>query len=125
MTNTLKTFFALVCISTLGMVSALAVAQVGQPAPSFTLKDTSGKSESLADFKGKYVVLEWLNHGCPFVVGQYKPGLMQATQTKATGMGAVWLSVNSTNPGHQDFNTPEKRVCKSQRNRFKSHGHTA
>lgn len=98
----------------LSMNGAMAEVKVGQAAPDFTLTDTSGTSHKLSDFKGKYVVLEWLNHGCPFVVAQYKPGLMQDAQTKVTGMDTVWLSVNSTNLDHKDYLTPEKEAEKAK-----------
>lgn len=69
---------------------------VGSPAPAFTLTDTKGKQHNLADYKGKYVVLEWVNLGCPFVKKHYESGNMQATQKKAVEKGVVWLSVNSS-----------------------------
>lgn len=69
---------------------------VGSPAPAFTLTDTKGKQHNLADYKGKYVVLEWVNFGCPFVKKHYESGNMQATQKKAVDKGVVWLSVNSS-----------------------------
>ena len=81
-------------------------ATVGQPAPAFTLTDTSGKSVSLADFKGRHVVLEWVNPGCPFVVKHYGAQNMQATQKAAVGKGVVWLAVNSTASDARDYLTP-------------------
>jgi peroxiredoxin len=69
---------------------------IGSPAPAFTLTDTKGKQHNLADYKGKYVVLEWVNFGCPFVKKHYESGNMQATQKKAVQKGVVWLSVNSS-----------------------------
>ena len=81
-----------------GTVTAAAV--VGQIAPAFTATDLSGKTVSLADFKGKTVVLEWHNFGCPFVQKHYRSGNMQALQKKYGGE-VVWLTVNSTNAGHQ------------------------
>jgi peroxiredoxin len=85
--------------------STLAAAVVGQPAPAFTATDLAGKPVSLADFKGKTVVLEWHNFGCPFVQKHYKSGNMQALQKKY-GADVVWLAVNSTNAGHQDYQAP-------------------
>jgi peroxiredoxin len=70
--------------------------RVGSPAPALTLTDTRGKQHNLADYKGKYVVLEWVNFGCPFVKKHYESGNMQATQKKAVEKGVVWLSVNSS-----------------------------
>ncbi len=86
--------------------AALATATVGQPAPAFTATDTGGKTVSLADFKGRHVVLEWANPGCPYVVKHYGSGNMQRTQKEATAQGVVWLTVNSTAPEHGDYKAP-------------------
>jgi peroxiredoxin len=72
-------------------------------APGFTLKDLDGNEHSLSDFKGKIVVLEWTNFGCPFVKKHYGPGNMQALQEKYTGKGVVWLTVCSSAPGKQGY----------------------
>lgn len=77
--------------------------QVGQPAPAFTLTDTQGRTLTLEALKGKVVVLEWTNPGCPFVVRHYGAGSLQALQAQAKAMGAVWITVASTNPDHKDF----------------------
>ena len=79
---------------------AHAAPKVGEPAPDFTLTGSDGKPYALSSFKGKYVVLEWTNHGCPFVQKHYG-GNMQAQQKAATGRGAVWLSIISSAPGKQ------------------------
>ena len=79
----------------------LADRAVGQPVPNFTLAAADGRSVSLADFKGKTVVLEWNNPGCPFVKKQYGDGKMQQAQAAAARDGVVWLSVNSSAPGKQ------------------------
>jgi peroxiredoxin len=89
----------------LAAAGALAAAAPGQPAPAFTATDLAGKPVSLADYKGKTVVLEWHNFGCPFVQKHYRSGNMQALQKKYGGE-VVWLSVNSTNAGHQDYQSP-------------------
>jgi peroxiredoxin len=80
--------------------SQAAAAKVGEPAPAFSVADSNGKTVSLADYKGKYVVLEWTNHECPFVKKHYS-GNMQAQQKEFTGKGVVWLSVISSAPGKQ------------------------
>lgn len=85
---------------------ARAAAVIGQPAPAFRAPDLSGKPVSLADFKGKTVVLEWHNFGCPFVQKHYRSGNMQALQKKYAAE-VVWLSINSTHPGHPDYQSPE------------------
>jgi peroxiredoxin len=86
--------------------ATLAAATVGQPAPAFTATDTAGKTVNLADLKGKYVVMEWLNPGCPFVVKHYGAANMQAAQKEATAKGVVWLSVSSTATGSADYKKP-------------------
>ncbi len=90
----------------LAAAPAFAAATIGQPAPVFSATDTGGKPVSLADFKGKTVVLEWVNPGCPYVRKHDDSGNMQATQKAATGAGVVWLAVNSTHPGASDHKKP-------------------
>ncbi len=82
-------------------LTALAAPTVGQPAPAFSGTDMHGKKVSLADLKGKYVVLEWHNQGCPFVVKHYESGNMQKLQKELTGQGAAWITVISSAPGKQ------------------------
>lgn len=81
--------------------AAVAMPTVGQPAPGFTAVDSNGKSHNLADFKGRIVVLEWTNDGCPYVGKHYNSGNMQKLQAEATGSGVVWLSIISSAPGKQ------------------------
>lgn len=83
--------------------NASSVVQVGQPAPVFTAKDTNGQTVSLADLKGRTVVLEWSNHECPFVKKHYNGNNMQALQKKWTGQGVVWLTVVSSPVGEQGY----------------------
>jgi peroxiredoxin len=85
--------------------AALANAVVGQPAPAFTVTDLAGKPVKLEDFKGKTVVLEWHNFGCPFVQKHYRSGNMQALQKKYRSE-VVWLAVNSTNRSASDYAEP-------------------
>jgi len=87
------------------MQDAAASAVVGQPAPAFQAPDLQGRTVSLSDFKGKTVVLEWHNFGCPFVQKHYRSGNIQALQ-KRYGADVVWLTINSTHPGHQDYQAP-------------------
>jgi peroxiredoxin len=83
------------------MVSAISIsvsahaAEVGKPAPAFSAKDAKGADVSLESLKGKVVVLEWVNHGCPFVVKHYGSKNMQKLQETYTGKGVVWISINS------------------------------
>jgi peroxiredoxin len=80
-------------------------ATVGQAAPDFTLMDTAGKPVKLSQFKGKPVVLEWNNPGCPFVKKHYQ-GNMQALQKEVADQGGVWLAINSTRDDSGDYMTP-------------------
>ena len=85
--------------------SVQAAVKTGDAAPDFTLTDTTGATHSLSDFKGKYVVLEWTNHQCPFVNKFYSKGDMQAFQAEVTGDGAVWLQIVSSAKGKQGYVT--------------------
>jgi peroxiredoxin len=87
---------------------AQAAVETGAKAPDFTAKTSEGKTVKLSDYKGKVVVLEWLNHGCPFVVKHYSTKNMQKLQAKYTKDGAVWLSVISSAPGTQGHSTPKQ-----------------
>ena len=81
----------------------LQAALVGETAPRFKLKNQNDVEVSLEQFKGKFVVLEWLNHGCPFVKKHYGANNMQSLQKKYTGKGVVWLSIISSAPGKQGY----------------------
>ena len=85
--------------------AALAAAVVGQPAPAFAVTDLAGAPVKLADYRGKTIVLEWHNFGCPFVQKHYRSGNMQALQKKY-GKDVVWLAVNSTNRSASDYTEP-------------------
>lgn len=95
-------------IRALFFAAALCLAGVASaaPAPDFSLPAADGGTHALADHRGRYVVLEWLNHGCPFVRKHYASGNMQALQERLTGQGVVWLSVVSSAPGKQGHDTP-------------------
>lgn len=97
---------ALVALPFAATPALAQTATVGQPAPDFTALDTSGKTVKLSDFKGKHVVLEWTNPGCPFVVKHYGSGNIPALQKEFTGKGVVWLAVNSTDTGSGDYKKP-------------------
>jgi peroxiredoxin len=90
----------------LAIAAAAAWAQTpGASAPGFTLNDAAGKTVALADFKGKFVVLEWTNPECPFVQKHYFSRNMQGLQKEWGDQGVVWLSINSTNANHVEFKT--------------------
>jgi peroxiredoxin len=83
---------------------ALAKAEVGSPAPDFTLKTTDGQSVTLSQYKGKTVVLEWTNPQCPFVQRHYQEGTMKNLAAKYAGKDVVWLAINSTHSANSDSN---------------------
>src|SRR6266853_3036507 len=89
------------------IASAFAV-RVGEPAPGFTAVDSNGKQQHLSDYKGKFVVLEWHNQGCPYTRKHYESGNMQRLQKEWTAKGVVWFTVISSAPGTQGFVTPQQ-----------------
>ena len=95
-------------IAALALVAAHAgaAAAPGAAAPAFTITDTAGKAVQLADYRGKYVVLEWTNPECPFVRKHYDSGNMQGLQKEWGAKDVVWLAVNSTNQSHSEYKTP-------------------
>ncbi len=94
----------------LSPLAPAAEAVMGEPAKDFTLPDSTGKIHSLSGYKGKIVVLEWLNHGCPFVKKHYNSGNMQKIQKMYAEKGIVWFSIVSSAPGKQGYMTPEEAV---------------
>ena len=78
---------------------------IGRTAPDFTTHDTRGNPQHLAAYRGKWVVLEWFSHACPYTAKQYTTGNMQRLQKTYTGKGVVWLSIVSSAPGHEGFTT--------------------
>jgi peroxiredoxin len=88
---------------------ALAQPLPGQPAPAFALTDVDGRKVSLADLKGKYVVLEWTNPSCPFVQKHYDSGNMQSLQKRFTGEGVQWIVINSTAASHSEYLKPAEQ----------------
>jgi len=82
--------------------------KAGQSAPAFTLTDIQGASQSLAQYRDKYVVLEWFNSECPFVQKHYESGNMQSLQQRFGNKGVVWLTINSTNPNSSNYRDPAR-----------------
>ena len=107
-----RTFFALSALAL--AFSAQAAPSVGQTAPDFTLTDAAGKTVKLSDYRGKHVVLEWTNPGCPYVRKHYDSGNMPATQKEAVGKGVVWLAINSTERSSYEYMEPAKVVAWQQ-----------
>lgn len=80
-------------------------AKVGEMAPDFSLQDQDGKTHKLSDLKGKVVVLEWFNQGCPYVVRHHKAKTMTSTADKYKGQDVVWLAINTTGKSAEDNKT--------------------
>jgi peroxiredoxin len=101
----------LTTLLTLAASTALFAADspaVGTTAPDFSLTDSKGKTQSVSQYKGKYVVLEWFNPDCPFVKKHYGSGNMQKLQEEFTAKGVVWLSIDSSAPGLEGNLTAEQ-----------------
>ena len=88
-------------------IAALA-ARVGEPAPNFTATDSNGKAHTLSSYRGKFVVLEWHNQGCPYTKKHYDSGNMERLQKEWTQKGVVWFTVISSAPGTQGYVTAEQ-----------------
>ena len=89
-----------IAVAALAWVLVARAASVGQQAPTFSGKDSQGKTVSLDQYRGKYVVLEWTNRTCPFTKKHYDSGNMQALQQEWTGKGVVWFTMLSSSPSH-------------------------
>lgn len=101
---------ALIALAALAFSPFAARADIatGAEAPDFTLTDINGTAHSLRDYRGKLVILEWVNHGCPFVKNQYDTDNMQALQRDAAAKGYIWLSICSSAEGKQGYFTGEE-----------------
>ncbi len=86
-------------------------AEVGKPAPDFSLPDLDGKVHRLSDYRGKVVVLEWFNPGCPYVVASHTKGSLVGAAERAGKDGVVWLAVNSAARGKQGYGVSENRAA--------------
>jgi peroxiredoxin len=95
---------ALLCLS----AAAHAAPRLGKPAPDFTLTDQNGEAVKLSDAKGKLVVLEWFNEGCPFVKKHYGSKNMQSLQKKYAKKDVVWYTIVTGKKGKQGYLTPEE-----------------
>lgn len=113
MRRVLRAAVGLMVVASIAPVCS-AEAVVGQPAPEFSLADASGKTQTLAANKGKFVVLEWFNPECPFVRKHYGTGNMQALQKEATQNGVVWFSIDSSAAGKQGHLTAAQALVFQQ-----------
>jgi peroxiredoxin len=108
-TTMLRRAFLATALLAAAPLPALAQPMPGQPAPAFVLTDLDGRRVSLADLKGKYVVLEWTNPSCPFVQKHYGSGNMQSLQKRFTGEGVQWIVINSTAAAHSEYLKPAEQ----------------
>jgi len=106
-------------VSLFSAAVAANAARVGDPAPDFNGVDSQGRPQNLASYRGKFVVLEWTNNGCPYTQKHYESGNMQSLQKEWTGKGVVWLTMLSSAPGEQGFMTP------AQENQYIAREHAA
>ena len=105
MLDHLKVFCIVAFSALMALGTAHGAPSVGQKAPDFSLTDTAGKTVRLSDYKGRHVVLEWNNPGCPYVRRHYDSANMQTLQKEVTGKNVVWLAINSTADSHPDYLT--------------------
>jgi peroxiredoxin len=113
-------FVSIIAALLLSVSLAEAETKVGAAAPDFSLPDASGAQVSLASFKGKNVVLEWFNPGCPFVKKFYRNGDMQRFQEQVLNNGGVWLTISSSAAGKQGHITPEEAQEVVSQNKIRS-----
>jgi len=106
--NLKAAFLPVLILSLIFSMPVFAAVENNQPAPDFSLTDVDGNTHSLSEFEGKFVVLEWVNHDCPFVKKHYDQGHMQALQAEYAQKGVVWLTINSSAEGKQGHNTSEQ-----------------
>jgi hypothetical protein len=92
-------------LAALALTASAGAVPPGSPAPDFKGTDSNGNTQTLSQYKGKYIVLEWHNNGCPYEQKHYLSGNMEALQKQWTGKGVVWLSVISSAPGEQGYVT--------------------
>jgi len=95
-------------IITLSFVSAVHAQRVGEAAPTFQAVDSNGRTHSRSEYRGKFVVLEWHNNGCPYTRKHYESGNMQRLQREWTGKGVLWFTIISSAPGQQGYVTAEQ-----------------
>ncbi len=112
---TLAIIISVFIISWASQNSQAAKLVTGSEAPDFEYTDLEGNTGKLSDLRGKYVIVEWFNHGCPFVAKHYNSKKMQSLQSEYTGKDVVWIAVNSTSDGHGDYRNPEESKSDAQK----------
>lgn len=114
----LKKIMQSLAVVALALMATPSCAQLapGEKAPDFSAKATDGSTVTLSSFKGKVVVLDWANYGCPFDHMHYASGNLPALQNKYTGKGVVWLSVMSSAPGKEGYFTQDQFKAENAKN---------
>jgi hypothetical protein len=106
--TTILAGLATVTVVASNLAAQISGGEIGGPAPSFTLPDTYDEEHSLSDYRGEWVVLEWLNYECPFVRKHYDSGNMQRLQQAYAEKGVKWFAVVSSAPGKQGYHEPDE-----------------
>ena len=104
MQSIIRLFISLIVLGLLSSVQAMV--EPGKPAPGFRLQSVDGETVTIDQFKGRWVVLEWTNPDCPFVLKHYGSSNMQSLQQYAAAQKVVWLQINSTHAGHSEYRSP-------------------
>jgi peroxiredoxin len=105
-----RSVFSLIAIAAALLIAPILMSapRIGEPAPDFSATASNGKAYRLSEFRGKFVVLEWHNNGCPYTRKHYESGNMQRLQKEWTGKGVVWFTVISSAPGTQGYMTADQ-----------------
>ena len=105
-----RSAFALISVALVLLVAPILISspKIGEPAPDFSAMASNGKTYHLADLRGKFVVLEWHNNGCPYTRKHYESGNMQRLQKEWTAKGVEWFTVISSAPGTQGYMTADQ-----------------
>lgn len=109
-----KALVTAIAVLSIGVVTTNGP-QIGEPAPAFALPDTHGRTHDLEQYRGQWVVLEWLNYGCPYVIKHYRTGNIPGQQAKWAERGVVWFTVVSSAPGTQGYYEPDAMNAESER----------
>lgn len=107
----------LILLATIPLAAASPASppEIGEPAPTFTLPDTYGTEHALEQYRGQWVVLEWLNYGCPYVQKHYRTDNIPGQQEKWRAEGVVWLNIVSSAPGKQGYYEPGEMNAQSEK----------
>jgi peroxiredoxin len=105
-----RSVFGLIAIAAALLIAPILMSaiRIGEPAPDFSATASNGRSYRLSEFRGKFVVLEWHNNGCPYTRKHYESGNMQRLQKEWTGKGVAWFTVISSAPGTQGYMTADQ-----------------